>query len=385
MDPTYPDSDEDIVYLDNVADEDEQQFETDDVYVLDADGTLIPKDMVKDIQVYSDKLNDVVTITPQLNQEDIEAFSTFFETHQPADDEYYGYFKEKEAFNELLRTDITKPTVIENNFSSFVSDLRNSSNLNLSHKKNTLSDFTAFDLGKLLLDTQAMIFGRLSLTALMHMRRTSHTYLNLIKNLIETRKISINVETIDELFALFDDLPPKTIDRKECSKRYVYFDRWSHIGNDDCIAYLKKLRLNISKTVHFKGVAMDTNSSNFARLMNTKIKFDGDYKYWKIGSRFWEKSLLFLASYIGTIDLVIHVNSAHELEIICPFICHFKSITVYICFRKSRCVAGMYCEYEKIRNIITQTIINDAPITRNAYRESTRTNLIIPTKFIHNS
>lgn len=167
-------------------------------------------------------------------------------------------------------------------------------------------------------------------------------------------------------------------------KKYqnCWHNRWNIICNEECIAYLRKLRKNMNTTVYFHGTNDNANnSSKFVSLMDKSPRC-WKLSYLKIGPGFLQKEWFVVDPHTSDKILNIHVSDAQELQIILPFIKFFKKINAYVCFNKDQCMPGMYCEYNQIRNIIERNTTHSFFVKEG--ENYVRMDRNIPCKIVHN-
>lgn len=350
MDPIDPESDEDILYLDNDPDDFEPPYEeqTTDDFVLDADGTLISRSMVNDISVCSGtKISE-----SSLTDEDIAIFSSFIGNFDPS-----AYVHTHDPFE------------------SFVSDLKSSAKLKQSNKRIRQGEGELSDLkfNVLLPEVRVHIFKHMSLQTLMNMRATCKEYLGLIENMIEYDKTDISFDTFDEYLVLFTDISPKPESRKDFNDyKPKHKPHWHYHLSKQCIAYINRLRQHI-KTVIYSSNGDYKCKSNL--IHGKTLSKNTVWDYWS-ERKYSICEPTIDRQYVSTLTINLSVNGQSDLDFLKPVLHLFKTVYLFCCFSKSKCVAGMYCEKNKIKEYIKKKRWVIDPETRLGYAKDL--------KFVHN-
>jgi len=367
-------SDPDFEYL--TIDETDQAdllvYEDED-YVLDADGTLITREMAKDIQTSTAGDIDQTNVSG-LTDEDLAIFMAYADP------------KTLEA----LKTPVFPPdkNLAKKSLAKSLRELTTSlRSIPISSGPNPLYNLRTFELlsdsertfdpvNYILADSLILIVNNINLTDLMHLRAASVRWREFIEEKLRSRSIIFNIERIDEYAALFDNLRPIT-ERMSLQAHQKYMDKMNEANQATIeMAYLSDHRAYqklILKTSRFNRwlnrwhILTNPSCLIYLDFVRRSMKEVNCYM-----EDFSSKSIFIyenLYSNVGKLvlnpprnkDIVLNIyaNSVGKLRLLGGALPAVSKCHVFCCFNRKTCLwAGINCTGRGVESEFNNAFFN---------------------------
>jgi len=385
------DSDPDFEYL--TIDETDQAdllvYEDED-YVLDADGTLITREMASNIQIdIPDQIDQINQVNvPSLTDEDLAIFMTYSD----------GYcLSPVQSLQSPIQTLTQTLRELTTSMRSLV----------------PIKEETKDPMDCVPTELALLIINYLDLTALMHIRSTSVKWRALIQKKLTERAIIFNIERVDEYAALFDCLevlgadgdeekpkekpiqnpipmptrkpteilPPAEAHRQACRQaRKLYITnnteyhrklcmlggihrdmkwkyRWHVLTNINCIIYLDELRRYMKDVYCYP-----------MEILSKRSKFKHFYKSCtnkRSGNRYL-KNFTIVRPPNNDVRMNIYTSVSYVFSLLpsAPECAHTR---IFCCFDKQTCKHGPICQVREIEESFRNNFALHGSLTRMSH------------------